>query len=221
MPFDVFDYRTDIRNVVITPEIRSRFMRLEPGAVAPAHTHDLGHEVFLVLEGRAEFEVEGERAVLGPGQMCFVRADAMHQIRVVGDKPMTMYLSVTPHLEPTHTRWDDQGNKLPPSYGTSTAAERAARTVPAEPTAVLASRHIAAAKSLAQTASENAQAQEATAASLERALSAGDTAGSKAAIDAMWHHIYQTYRSFQELEIAWNELAPTVNEELDKQAASS
>ncbi len=68
MPFDVYDYRTTVRNVVITPEVRSRFMRMEPGTVATRHSHDLGHEVFLVLEGQIEFNIAGELATLGPGQ---------------------------------------------------------------------------------------------------------------------------------------------------------
>ena len=90
MPLDVFDYRTDVRNVVITPEIRARFLRLEPGEVAERHSHDLGYEVFLVLEGQCEFEIDGARAVLGPGQMCFARVDQLHQVRTVGNEPMTM-----------------------------------------------------------------------------------------------------------------------------------
>ena len=87
---------------------------MEPGYTAPRHSHDVGHEVFLILSGRAEFEIDGERAVLGPGQMCFARAGQMHQVKVLGDQPMTMYLSVTPHLEPTHTFWDDQGQQAAP-----------------------------------------------------------------------------------------------------------
>src|SRR5215207_5818358 len=132
MPLEVFDYRTDVRNVVITPEIRARFLRLEPGEVAERHSHDLGHEVFLVLEGQCEFEIDGARAVLGPGQMCFARVDQLHQVRTVGDQPMTMYLSVTPHVEPTHTLWDERGNKRPPHYGRSTQTERATSADPAE-----------------------------------------------------------------------------------------
>ena len=34
-------------------------MRMEAGEVAAPHSHDLGHEVFLVLEGSAEFEIDG------------------------------------------------------------------------------------------------------------------------------------------------------------------
>ena len=31
MPLEIFDYRTDIRNLLVTPHIRSRFLRMEPG----------------------------------------------------------------------------------------------------------------------------------------------------------------------------------------------
>ena len=137
VPFDVYDFRTDVRNVVITTEIRSRFLRMEPGYTAPRHSHDVGHEVFLVLDGQAEFEIDGDRAILGPGQMCFARAGQMHQVTVIGDRPMTMYLSVTPHLEPTHTFWDDHGRQLPARYGVPTAAERAQQPPATEPLAEL------------------------------------------------------------------------------------
>ncbi len=212
MSFTVYDYRTDVRNVVITPEIRSRFMRMEPGTVAARHSHDLGHEVFLILEGQAEFEIDGERAVLGPGQMCFARADQMHQVRVVGDTPMTLYLSVTPHIEPTHTRWDGRGQKLPPRYGTATGAERANRPGPGQPSAALIDRHIVASKALAAAAAANDAAQEREGAVLRRALDAGDADAAKAAVDAMWQHVYRTYKSVQALEAAWNELTSLVSE---------
>ena len=212
MPLTVYDYRTDVRNVVITPEIRSRFMRLEPGAVAARHSHDLGHEVFLVMEGQAEFEIDGERAVLGPGQMCFARADQMHQVRTVGDTPMTLYLSVTPHIEPTHTRWDDHGQKLPPRYGTATVTERANRPSSGQPPAALVDQHRTAAKALAAAAAANHAAQEREAAALRSALATGDERAAKAAVDAMWQQLYLTYKSFQALEASWNELTTLVSE---------
>src|SRR5215472_14648403 len=123
-------------------------MRLEPGAVAARHSHDLGHEVFLVMEGQAEFEIDGERAVLGPGQMCFARADQMHQVRTVGDAPMTLYLSVIAHTVTKNTRWDGRGQKLPPRYGTATVNERGNRPSPGHPPAALVDQHEAAAKGL-------------------------------------------------------------------------
>lgn len=208
---DVFDFRTDVRNLVITPEIRARIMRMEPGTVSPGHTHDLGHEVFLVLSGYAEFTIAGESRILGPGQLCFARAGEWHEVRCLGDKPMTMYLSVTPHLEPTHTQWDREGgSKLPYRYGASTRLERAARAEPPpDPTALL-DTHLAASNALAQAATANAQAQESAAAALRTALEARDRATARAAIDEMWRALSQTYTRLQEMERAWNELAPAV-----------
>jgi quercetin dioxygenase-like cupin family protein len=212
VPFDVYDFRTDVRNVVITPEIRSRFLRMEPGYTAPRHSHDLGHEVFLVLDGRAEFEIDGDRAILGPGQMCFARAGQLHQVKVIGDQPMTMYLSVTPHLEPTHTFWDSGGRKLPPRYGVPTAAERAQQPSSAEPISHLLDRHVAAAKALAAVATANAAAQEAGAMAVQRALAVGDAAAAQSAMDDMWRHISQAYTSLQAVELVWNGLTVRVSE---------
>ena len=69
MALEVFDARTDIRNLFITPEIRSRIMRFEPGSVSHGHTHDVGHEMFLVVSGQAEFTIAGQSAVLGAGRL--------------------------------------------------------------------------------------------------------------------------------------------------------
>lgn len=207
MPLEVFDYRTDVRNIFIAPEMRARIIRREPGATGGGHTHDLGHEIFLVLEGQGEFTIAGESAILGPGQICIARADEWHTIRVVGDEPLTYYLSVTPHLEPTHTQWDHEGGtKLPYQYGSSTRDERRARTTPPE---ALLARHLAAAHALADAADANAVAQEAAATQLRDALDAGDNAAAKDAIDTMWRSISTTYKQVQEMETVWNELAPT------------
>lgn len=212
MPFDVYDYRTDVRNVVIMPEIRSRFLRMEPGEVGPRHSHDLGQEVFLILEGQCEFEIEGDVKVLGPGQMCFAAANEMHQVRVIGDEPMTMYLSVTPHIEPTHTFWDEQGNQLPPRYGSATQHERAASNETPTPVADLVDRQVAAAKSLAAAATASAAVQESGANELVRALNDGDHAAAKATVDTMWASLLTTFLAVRDLGEVWNEVAATVTE---------
>ena len=68
MSFAIYDYHNDedIRNVLVTPQIRSRFLRMEPGSVADIHSHDLGHEIFLILEGRVIFEIGDGVEKLGP-----------------------------------------------------------------------------------------------------------------------------------------------------------
>lgn len=211
MPYTVFDFRHDIKNLFITPNIRGRFLRMEPGEVHGRHSHDLGDEIFLVLDGQLDMEIDGHHEILGPGQACVAFAHQMHQARNAGDGPMTMYLSVTPHLEPTHTQWDHEGgNKLPFRYGGSTRAERLARTEPPEPIETLVAHHLAASHALADAATANAAAQDSAATELRNALDTGDKTAAKAAIDAMWASIYTMYKQLQEMERAWNELSPAV-----------
>jgi quercetin dioxygenase-like cupin family protein len=215
MPIEAYDFRTDVRNVVINPRIRSRFLRMEPGEVGARHSHDLGEEVFLILSGQCEFEIDGETAVLGPGQMCFAGADQMHHVRVVGDEPMTMYLSVTPHLEPTHTFWREDGAKLPPSYGGSTRADRLAAGLSDEPVTDLARRFVAASEEVAGAAEAAATAQAAAEKRVETAVAAGNLVDTKDAVDEMWQSLYQTYRSLRSMEDAWNALAARVGDAVD------
>ena len=154
MPLEIFDYRTDIRNLLVTPHIRSRFLRMEPGQVANRHSHALGHEIFLILQGRAHFEVDGEEAELGPGQLCVARVDEPHQVRVVGDEPMVMYLSVTPHVQPTHTSRTERGERLPTRFAPSSAYDVETDTEP--PVAELVARFVEASAQLAESGAEAA-----------------------------------------------------------------
>ena len=213
MPFAVYDYRTDVRNVLVTPEIRGRFLRMEPGEVGPFHSHDVGHEVFLVLEGRAEFEIEGQTAVVGTGQLCVALAGEKHEVRVVGDEPMTLFLAVTPHLEPTHTLWDEDGHPLPPRYGYWTPAGLADWRPPSDPLPALAARHAEATRELAAAVAGQQETQRAAVAALEGAVAAGDTEASKAAVDAMWSLMRETYDRFRSLEASWNDLALRLGQE--------
>ena len=149
MPFTVYDYRTDITNVLVTPEIRARLYQMKPGQVDARHSHDLGVEVFLILEGKAEFTIEGHTEVLGPGQMCIAIGDEVHQVRnLLPDKPTVMYLSVTPHIQPTHTGWTGEGSKEPPRFVPSSTYD-----LPPDhntPTEMLLDEHLDAIESLTE-----------------------------------------------------------------------
>jgi quercetin dioxygenase-like cupin family protein len=203
MPLEYFDYRTDLRNVFISPELRSRFMKIKAGTTTGSHTHDLGHEVFLVLEGEIEFDVAGQKAVLGPGQMCIARVDEPHTLRVIGDKDATIYLSVTPHVEPTHTQWESPERKARPRYG---VVDDGWEHVPATPD--LVRQQVAVVKTLAETAAASARAHEEAGAALEAALTAGDAAAARDAVDRMWEHVSLTYQGASKLAEVWNQLAP-------------
>ena len=212
MAFRVFDARTDIQNLIIQPDIRARFLRMEPGEENVPHSHDLGGEIFLILEGQAEFVINGHSEVLGPGQLCFADRDEIHIVRCVGDAPMTMYLSVTPHIDPTHTWWDENGAKLPPRYGGSARAEREALDAETPPPGVadLASAHAAAASEAAQAAHSAAEAQRLGIEALDQALKKGDAEAAEAAVDDMWAALYQSFSATRELASTWNALAPRV-----------
>jgi quercetin dioxygenase-like cupin family protein len=224
MPLEVFDYRTDVRNFVVTPEIRGRFLRMEPGQVAARHSHDLGQEMFLVLEGQSEFEIAGERAVLGPGQACFARRDELHQVRVVGDVPMTMYLSVTPHIEPTHTHWTadpaEGGQKQRPRYGTWKAPKQDGIPDPEGTIAELIDRQLAAARALNQIVQQTTASQEQNALALKRAVAEGDQEAARELTDALWADLYPIFRAISELGAAWNDVAFVAGESSRRPSAA-
>ena len=209
MGFPVYDYRTDVRNVLVTPQIRSRFLKMEPGQSAQLHSHDLGHEIFLILEGRVEFEIDGETEELGPGQMCVALADQPHTVRVLGDEPMTMYLSVTPHIHPTHTPRTADGERLPHNFVS-------ARAYDVEPdmqvtVSELVARQVHAAELLPELAQTCAAVQQEMGNQLKTALAEGDADAATAARKAMWEALYPVYKATAELADVWNALAPRVS----------
>jgi quercetin dioxygenase-like cupin family protein len=57
----------------------SMFESLEqPGASVDLHRHDRWQETFIVLEGRFDFDVAGERRSLGPGETLVIPRGAPH-----------------------------------------------------------------------------------------------------------------------------------------------
>ncbi len=207
MPIRVYDSRTDIANLVVHPEIRGRFMRMEPGPAGRMHSHDLGGEIFLVLEGQCEFLVEDERVTCGPGQLIYVEPRRKHTLHPVGDEACVIYLSVTPHVEPTHTQYDEEYRQLPPRYGTWRG------TGPGDPhpeltTPELGERYLAAARQLADLARANVDAAENRLQALRVAADANDQSAGKDTMDELWVALRDVLRQVSALEQDWNALAP-------------
>ncbi|MCZ0939918.1 MAG: cupin domain-containing protein [Caldilineaceae bacterium] len=202
MPFQVLDFQKDIRNVLTTPEIRARFLQVDVGHTAQSHTHDLGHEIFLILQGQAEFTIEGHAEVLGPGQLCIALTDEMHQVRNVGEEPVIMYLSVTPHIQPTHTMWNEDGTKKPPRFALNTAYD----VEPDRETATdeLLEQQLAAAEAWLAEVETNTQTQREQIGAYRAAREAGDEEAALAARDAMWASLYPAFRSAFALADVWN-----------------
>lgn len=206
MSFEVYDYRTTDKNVLVTPEIRARLYHMKPGQVDGRHSHDLGHEVFLILEGKAEFNIKGTKKVLGPGEMCVALVDEIHQVRnVLEDQPTIMYLSVTPHIQPTHTGRTDDDAPMPPRFRANSGYDD---TTEARSQDELLDQHLSAMQALANAAQTTLETQRAQAAALRMAWTNGDDAAATEARDAMWYAIRTLHKEMVELGKAWNALAP-------------
>ena len=209
MHFRVFDYREDITHILVAPQIRARFLRIEVEQVSetrrtnPGHSHDLGHEIFLVLQGQLEFQIEDDKQVLGPGQLCVALADQPHTVRNVGREPVILYLSVTPHIQPTHTMEgaDSQAPLLfRPSINYDVPPDRET------PTAELVARHLTESRALGKIVETSLGVQRDQTAALGRALGRGDEEAMVAARKAMWDAVAPVFRQVYELADAWNNL---------------
>lgn len=204
MSFQVYDYRNDIGNMLVTPWIRSRFLRMEPGASADLHSHDLGHEIFLVLAGRAEFTINGGVREVGPGQLCIALADEIHSVRTVGDEPMTMYLSVTPHIQPTHTGRTADGERMPTRFAPSRSYDVAPDDT--APMAEIVDVCLEASRALARDAEAFASVHELNADRL-RGHNRDDAVEAR---EAVWGALYKVFRQAYDLADGWNALADRV-----------
>ena len=121
MPARTFDWRDDpMGTVVAAPEVRARFIRVEPGTpVGTFHSPEesAAIEVWVVLEGKVKFEIEDQTVVAGPGEAVVAYPHEKHRVSCGGDEPAVYFLTVTPHRSPTHTHYDARGNRRPPTPG--------------------------------------------------------------------------------------------------------
>lgn len=206
MSFSIFDYRKDLANLLVSPHIRARFLRIEPGDIHGMHSHDLGHEVFFILEGRLTFYIDGEEQTLGPGQLCVALAGQIHQVRNNGDEPVYMYLSVTPHVQPTHTGRDADGTRHPTRFVASSSYDVV--TDESTPIDELIDDVTAKSESLADSARKGAETSRQLGAQLKDALSNGNEKEAMHLREALWERLRQTHRDLYALSDRWNDLAP-------------
>ena len=210
--WEVYDYRTVNKNVLVTPEIRARLYHMKPGQVDGRHSHDLGHEIFLILEGLAEFNINGIKKELGPGQMCVAKVDEIHQVRnLLPDKPTIMFLSVTPHVQPTHTGRSLTDEKAPPHF-----APNARYDVDYDmdvPIADLLGAQVQAAEEVLAAAQKHVDAQKSRSADALKAIEAGDREAAVVARNAMWDAVYALHKQLYAFDEIWNETAPRIDKD--------
>jgi len=67
------------------------FQRIEPGAgVGFLHTHKTHEELYIILGGHGEFQVDGQVFPVGEGSIVRVSPAGRRSLRNTGDSPMTM-----------------------------------------------------------------------------------------------------------------------------------
>ena len=69
---------------------------LEPGQATERHYHAETEEIYFVLAGSGEMELEGERAPVAPGDAVPIPPRAWHQIRNTGQEPLRFLCCCAP-----------------------------------------------------------------------------------------------------------------------------
>jgi uncharacterized cupin superfamily protein len=67
---------------------------LPPGHTSRRHFHDRQQELYLVLKGEIEFELDGDRHTLGPGGLARVDAPTVRSMRNTSETEEAVYFCV-------------------------------------------------------------------------------------------------------------------------------
>ena len=79
---------------------------LEPGQETQRHYHARSEELYVLLDGEGELEVDGDRARVGPGDAILIPPGARHRIRAGGDAPLRFLCCCAPPYSDDDTFFD-------------------------------------------------------------------------------------------------------------------
>ena len=79
---------------------------LEPGQATERHYHARSEELYVVLDGTGEMEVDGERARVGPEDAILIPPGARHQIRADAAAPLRFLCCCAPPYSDADTYFD-------------------------------------------------------------------------------------------------------------------
>jgi mannose-6-phosphate isomerase-like protein (cupin superfamily) len=99
--------------------LRADYAIWQVGQDCPVHFHEGAAELFVFLDGACEMTVGDEVQVVEAGNTVYVGPNVPHKLKAIGDRPLKMFLVVTPNHEPTHTMVEADGttkvhNRPPP-----------------------------------------------------------------------------------------------------------
>jgi quercetin dioxygenase-like cupin family protein len=98
---------------VVGEQLMASFVRFSPNTEAPVHTHR-EEQISVVLEGELEFDLDGDRRIMGPGMAVVVPPGVPHGARThdsscyeidIFHPPRRALLELTQATEPREGRW--------------------------------------------------------------------------------------------------------------------
>ena len=69
---------------------------LAPGQATQRHYHRASEEIYFVLDGEGEMELDGERRPVSAGDAVAIPAGAWHELRAEGERPLRILCSCAP-----------------------------------------------------------------------------------------------------------------------------
>ena len=73
--------------------------RSTPGAATQRHYHARSEEIYLIVEGGGELEVDGERRQVGPGDAVLIPPQAWHELTAGEDGVRLLCCCVPPYAD--------------------------------------------------------------------------------------------------------------------------
>jgi len=83
---------------------------IPPGKSSRSHYHPEAEESYYVLRGRARFVLEGEPAIIEPGQIVLIQKNKSHQITNIGVEDLEFLAFCVPAWESTNTVFLDDND---------------------------------------------------------------------------------------------------------------
>jgi len=69
---------------------------IPPGSKSNKHKHEKSEEYWIIVDGRGEIEINGEKAKLEPGIIVHAPPGATHQLFNTGEEPLKAYYIFVP-----------------------------------------------------------------------------------------------------------------------------
>jgi mannose-6-phosphate isomerase-like protein (cupin superfamily) len=79
---------------------------LEPGQATQRHYHAASEELYVLLDGSGEMELDGERVAVGPGDAILIPPGARHQITAGAAAPLRFLCCCAPAYSHDDTFFD-------------------------------------------------------------------------------------------------------------------